>query len=62
LVGYGRKAIPDDDFRKLASDAIKEFSRRELNNDVWGRIAKNASYVAVATMSAQPSINSRRHR
>jgi glucose-6-phosphate 1-dehydrogenase len=46
LVGYGRKPIPDDEFRKLASDAIKEFSRRELNNDVWGRIAKNSSYVA----------------
>src|SRR3954452_10436023 len=29
LVGYGRKAIPDEEFRPLAADAIKEFSRRE---------------------------------
>ena len=46
LVGYGRKAIPDDEFRTLAADAIKEYSRRELSQDVWGRIAAHTSYVA----------------
>lgn len=46
LVGFGRKAIPDDEFRKMAGDAIKEFSRRELNQDIWGRLAPNTSYVA----------------
>jgi glucose-6-phosphate 1-dehydrogenase len=46
LVGYGRKPIPDDEFRGLATDAIKEFSRRELNEAVWGRVAANTSYVA----------------
>ncbi len=46
LVGYGRKPIPDDEFRKLSADAIKEFSRRELNPDVWDRIAQQTSYVA----------------
>jgi glucose-6-phosphate 1-dehydrogenase len=46
LVGYGRKAIPDEEFRTLATDAIKEFSRRELNAEVWGRVAANTSYVA----------------
>jgi len=46
LVGYGRKAIPDEEFRALATDAIKEFSRRELNADVWSRVAANTSYVA----------------
>jgi len=46
LIGYGRKAIPDDEFRGLASDAIKEFSRRELNQEVWGRVAGNTTYVA----------------
>jgi glucose-6-phosphate 1-dehydrogenase len=46
LVGYGRKPIPDDEFRGLAADAIKEFSRRELDNEVWGRIAPHTSYVA----------------
>jgi glucose-6-phosphate 1-dehydrogenase len=46
LVGFGRKKISDEAFRKLAADAIKEFSRRELKKDVWGRIAQNTSYVA----------------
>lgn len=46
LVGYGRKEIPDEEFRTLAADAIKEFSRRELDQGVWSRIASNTSYVA----------------
>ncbi|MCC6414761.1 MAG: glucose-6-phosphate dehydrogenase [Opitutaceae bacterium] len=46
LVGYGRKEISDDEFRTLAADAIKEFSRRELNPGVWDRIAANTTYVA----------------
>ncbi len=46
LVGYGRTAIPDDQFRKLAADAIKEFSRRELQPEVWDRVARNTTYVA----------------
>jgi glucose-6-phosphate 1-dehydrogenase len=46
LVGYGRKAIPNDEFRSLAADAIKEFSRRELKNDVWERIAAQTTYLA----------------
>ncbi|MBK9991226.1 MAG: glucose-6-phosphate dehydrogenase [Verrucomicrobia bacterium] len=46
LVGFGRKPIPDEEFRKIATGAIKEFSRRELNADVWDRIAANTSYVA----------------
>ncbi|HEY3754918.1 MAG TPA: glucose-6-phosphate dehydrogenase [Opitutaceae bacterium] len=46
LVGFGRKPIPDGEFRSLASDAIKEFSRRELKADVWGRVSENTTYVA----------------
>ncbi|MEY3773399.1 MAG: glucose-6-phosphate dehydrogenase, partial [Verrucomicrobiota bacterium] len=46
LVGYGRKAIPDSEFRTLASAAIKEFSRRDLDAAVWDRIAANTTYVA----------------
>ncbi|MBP6508292.1 MAG: glucose-6-phosphate dehydrogenase [Opitutaceae bacterium] len=46
LVGYGRKPIPDDEFKKMAADAIKEFSRRELDESVWNRVAANTSYVA----------------
>ncbi len=46
LVGYGRKEITDDAFREMAAEAIKEFSRRELSEDVWGRIAERTTYVA----------------
>src|SRR5581483_10317034 len=31
---------------QMAADAIKEFSRRELNPDIWGRVAAKTSYVA----------------
>ncbi|MBI4622852.1 MAG: glucose-6-phosphate dehydrogenase [Verrucomicrobia bacterium] len=46
LVGYGRKPIPDEEFRTLAAAAIKEFSRREPDAGVWDRIAAHTSYVA----------------
>lgn len=46
LIGYGRKAIPDDEFRTIATDAVKEFSRRELNADVWDRVVAHTTYVA----------------
>jgi len=46
LVGYGRKAMSDDAFRDCAREAIEEFSRRELDDEVWGRVARHTSYVA----------------
>ncbi|MCC5025258.1 MAG: glucose-6-phosphate dehydrogenase [Candidatus Synoicihabitans palmerolidicus] len=46
LSGYGRKEISNDAFRDLAAEAIKEFSRRELSDDVWDRIAAKTTYVA----------------
>jgi len=46
LVGYGRKEIPHDEFRRLAADSIREFSRRALLDEVWERIAANTTYVA----------------
>lgn len=46
LVGYGRKEITDEAFREMAAEAIKEFSRRDLSADVWGRIAERTTYVA----------------
>ncbi len=46
LVGYGRKPIPDEEFRSIAAGAVKEFSRRELDPEVWGRVAAHTSYVS----------------
>jgi glucose-6-phosphate 1-dehydrogenase len=45
LVGYGRKPIPDDEFRKLAAEAVREFSRRELKPGVWDRLAAHTTYL-----------------
>lgn len=44
LIGYGRKPIPDEEFRTLTSEAISEFSRRSLNKGIWDRIEKNTFY------------------
>ena len=46
LVGYGRKPIPDEEFRGVAEKAIKDFSRRELDPAVWGKVAATTSYVS----------------
>src|SRR5947209_8715920 len=46
LIGFGRKPVPDDEFRKMAEDAVKEFSRRDLNPETWGRVAQNTTYLA----------------
>jgi glucose-6-phosphate 1-dehydrogenase len=46
LVGYGRKPIPDDEFRTIAAAAVKDFSRRELDAEVWKRVAANTTYVS----------------
>jgi len=46
LIGYGRKEISNDAFRELAAKAIKEFSRRELKEDVWDRISARTTYIA----------------
>jgi glucose-6-phosphate 1-dehydrogenase len=46
LIGYGRKPIPDAEFQAMAADAIKEFSRRELRDDVWPELARRTFYVS----------------
>jgi glucose-6-phosphate 1-dehydrogenase len=46
LVGFGRKPVPDEEFRGHAEAAIKEFSRRELDPGAWSRVARNTVYVA----------------
>ena len=46
LIGFGRKVIPDEEFQKVAAGAIKEFSRREPNPDVWARLAPRTLYVS----------------
>jgi glucose-6-phosphate 1-dehydrogenase len=44
LIGYGRKPIPDDDFRAETAKDIENFSRRPLAKDIWARIQANTFY------------------
>ena len=46
LIGYGRKDIPDDEFRSMMDEAIGEHSRRKLNKDIWERVRQNMTYHA----------------
>jgi glucose-6-phosphate 1-dehydrogenase len=46
LIGYGRKEMSDDEFRKIAAKAVKDFSRREMDDKVWDKVAANTTYVA----------------
>jgi len=46
LIGYGRKEMSDDEFRKIAAKAVKDFSRREMDDKVWAKVSANTSYVA----------------
>ena len=44
LIGYGRKAIPDAEFRVLMDGAIAAHSRRPLNQEIWERVRQQVSY------------------
>jgi len=46
LVGFGRREIPDESFRGLAREAVKDFSRRELNIDIWNKVERSTFYIA----------------
>jgi glucose-6-phosphate 1-dehydrogenase len=46
LIGYGRKEMPDEAFHKANTESIGEFSRRDLNGEIWARIESHSSYFA----------------
>ncbi|MGA1205855.1 MAG: glucose-6-phosphate dehydrogenase [Opitutales bacterium] len=46
LVGFGRKPIPENEFRDMARKAIGEFSRREMDNEVWTEKEQGLHYHA----------------
>src|SRR5262250_206090 len=45
VVGYARSEMTDESFREKMHDAIKEFSRTGLQEDVWEQFAKTLYYV-----------------
>lgn len=46
LIGYGRKSIEDEEFRASMGQAIEKFSRRPLNEGIWGRVRDHMTYQA----------------
>ena len=44
LVGFGRKAVEDDQFRIDMSEVIGRYSRRPLNEEAWARVRRNTTY------------------
>jgi glucose-6-phosphate 1-dehydrogenase len=46
LVGASRSAMSDEQFRELAADAIRRFSRRAPDPDVLRELLRNACYVS----------------
>jgi len=46
LVGASRSDLPDEEYRALAADAIREFSRREPDEDVLTALLERVRYVS----------------
>ncbi len=46
LVGYGRSEVPDEEFRKVAREAIGKFSRRPLREEIWKGVDERTGYQA----------------
>ena len=46
LIGFGRKPIPDAEFRTQAAADIKKFSRRDFRPEIWKRVEDNTAYQA----------------
>ena len=44
FIGFGRKPIPDDEFRGFAKESIEKHSRRSRDKEVWSRIEPNIEY------------------
>lgn len=53
LVGFGRRPIPDDEFRELTMESIDQFSRRPLQAEIWDRVRARAQYHAGAYDDAE---------
>jgi glucose-6-phosphate 1-dehydrogenase len=48
IVGVSLDDISADDFRKIAREAIEQFSTRPLNEDAWAAFAATLNYVPLA--------------
>lgn len=46
LIGFGRKALPDEAFREMALKDIGRYSRRPFRPEIWQRVEENTFYQA----------------
>lgn len=46
LIGYGRKEMPDTEFRSMAKEAVQTFSRRSLDEEIWQDLEPHIYYHA----------------
>lgn len=44
LIGYGRSAMPDEEFRRIAAESNEKFSRRSFQPEVWKRVEDRTYY------------------
>ncbi len=44
LVGFGRKPLADNAFREAVTEAVRSYSRREFQPEIWKRVGGNALY------------------
>jgi glucose-6-phosphate 1-dehydrogenase len=46
IIGYARRAITDDDFRKEAADAVREYSRTPMDEGSWPGFVDRLTFVS----------------
>ena len=55
IVGVGRKALTDDDYRAFAKDGVSQFSRRPIDAGAWRTFAESLFFVN-ATLDDEASL------
>ncbi len=45
IIGYARSYLEDDEFRTRAADAVREFSRTDLDEKAWASFAQRLTFV-----------------
>ena len=44
LIGYGRKSVADEEFRRTLRDSLNSHSRRPIEEEIWNQLAPGVSF------------------
>lgn len=44
LIGYGRKSVADEEFRRTLKDSLNAHSRRPIEEEIWNQLAPSVSF------------------